>query len=90
MARINFEEFGLITDLKGEHTEKVNVKEVVADSIYKGANGVKALDLALKIYKSEGETEYTDDETELLTETVERNFTAMFIRSYRNAVGKEG
>lgn len=87
MAKINFKEFELVTDLAGKHIEKSDLSEPIADAIYKQAAGVKMLDLAMKIFK--GEQEYTDEEVDIITKFVEEHFTGMMIHSWRKAIGKE-
>jgi hypothetical protein len=44
----------------------MDVRESFADMIYNNVNGIKAHALALKIYESEGEADYTDDEVKLV------------------------
>lgn len=44
----------------------VDVREQFADLIYKGAAGIAALELARKIYMSNEETGYTDDEIAMM------------------------
>jgi len=90
MVKINFTEFWLVTDLDGKHVQKANVKEVVADAVYKKASGIKALALAMKIHNGDGEQEYDDDEAKILGNVIEGGLNAMFLRSYNRTIGKEG
>lgn len=47
--------------------------------IYLNVNGIKAHALAMKIYRSEGETEYTPEEVRLIKEVAERLCAPNFI-----------
>ena len=57
----------------------MDVRETFADMIYNNVNGIKAHALALKIYESEGEADYTDDEVKLVCVVAERLCVPGFI-----------
>lgn len=57
----------------------MDVRETFADMIYNNVNGIKAHALALKIYESEGEVDYTDDEVKLVRVVAERLCVPGFI-----------
>ena len=57
----------------------MDVRETFADMIYNNVNGIKAHALALKIYESEGEADYTDDEVKLMRVIAERLCVPGFI-----------
>lgn len=57
----------------------MDVRETFADMIYNNVNGIKAHALALKIYESEGEADYTDDEMKLVRIVAERLCVPGFI-----------
>jgi hypothetical protein len=57
----------------------MDVREPFADMIYNNVNGIKAHALALKIYESEGEADYTDDEVKLVRIVAERLCVPGFI-----------
>lgn len=57
----------------------MDVRETFADMIYNNVNGIKAHALALKIYESEGEADYTDDEVKLVRTVAERLCVPGFI-----------
>lgn len=57
----------------------MDVRETFADMIYNNVNGIKAHALALKIYESEGEVDYTDDEVKLVRTVAERLCVPGFI-----------
>lgn len=66
MARINFKKFSVYTGVSRKEKKQGDVREGFADIIYNTANGVRAHALAMKIYQSEGETEFTDDEVKTI------------------------
>lgn len=66
MAKINFKEFSVYTGVSRKDKKQGDVRESFADIIYNTANGVRAHALAMKIYQSEGETEFTDDEVKTI------------------------
>ena len=53
--KINFKEFRMFVDIAQENTRVVDARREFADIIYKSVNGVVAHDLALRIYRSEGD-----------------------------------
>ena len=57
----------------------MDLRETFADMIYNNVNGIKAHALALKIYESEGEADYTDDEVKLVRVVAERLCVPGFI-----------
>ena len=57
----------------------MDVRETFADMIYNNVNGIKAHALALKIYESEGEADFTDDEVKLVRVVAERLCVPGFI-----------
>lgn len=57
----------------------MDVRETFADMIYNNVNGIKAHALALKIYESEGEADYADDEVKLVRTVAERLCVPGFI-----------
>ena len=78
MKKINFEKLELYLNI--EKTEKTtqDVKSQFANAIYVGANGIEMHALAMKIYQSEGETEFTEKECEMIRHISQR-LTPMFI-----------
>ena len=70
MAKINFQQFPVPTGIHRDKHVSGDIRESIANMLYLNANGIKAHHLAFKIYESEGEQEYTDDEVKLLKEAV--------------------
>lgn len=67
MKKLNFQEFRMPTGVSRKEYHVVDVRESLADMIYKNAGGVAAHHLAFKIYESRGEATYTDEEVALMT-----------------------
>ena len=79
MKRIDFEHFNVYTSVSRKVARPMDVRETFADMIYNNVNGIKAHALALKIYESEGEADYTDDEVKLVRVVAERLCVPGFI-----------
>lgn len=81
--KIDFEKFPLFQGLSGQR-QVLNVKHVLADELYTKGQGIAFHALALKIYNSEGETEYSDMEYALLLDFAEHCMTPSFIDSLKS------
>lgn len=81
--KIDFEHFTVPTGISGSGTRTGDARESFADVIYTRVNGIRAHALAMKIYKSEGAEEYTDEETRLIRGMAERYCTPAFIDGLR-------
>ena len=79
MRRIDFQHFNVYLTVSNKETRPMDVRETFADMIYNNVNGIKAHALALKIYESEGEADYTDDEVKLVRVVAERLCVPGFI-----------
>ena len=66
MKKINFKEFQIQENLFSDTKTLVDVREGFSNVVYKNSQGIKGLNLALKIYKSDGETEFNDDELQII------------------------
>ena len=66
MKKINFANLSVRTGIGSYQTTRLNIKESFANMLYTQVSGIAALVLAQKIYKSEGEEEYDDNEYELI------------------------
>lgn len=66
MEKIDFKQFKFFTDITREEISLVDVRKPLADTLYKNANGIVAHDLALRIYRSNGEIELEDSDVRLL------------------------
>ena len=77
--KIDFQHFNVYQSVSHKEARQVDVRETFADMIYNNVNGIKAHALALKIYESEGEADYTDDEVKLVRVVAERLCVPGFI-----------
>ena len=77
--KIDFQHFNVYMAVNHKYARTMDVRESFADMIYNNVNGIKAHALALKIYESEGEADYTDDEVKLVRIVAERLCVPGFI-----------
>ena len=80
MRTVNFKQFRMFKDITQSETEEVDLRRDFSDLMYKNTNGVVSHDLALKIYRSEGDIELSDDEYRALIEFAAQG-TPLFIDS---------
>lgn len=88
--RIDFKHFTVPTGINGLHKQTGDARESFADIIYTMVNGIRAHALAMKIYKSDGAEEYTDDEVRLMKGLAERYCTPAFIDGLRAQIQEGG
>lgn len=79
MATINFEEFSVPVRIGSDKRRTGDARESVADLIYQNMGGIKAHSLALKIYRSEGATEYGSEEVRMIKAVCDRYALPSFI-----------
>jgi hypothetical protein len=79
MKRLNFKEFGIYTGICKKNRQIGDARESFADLLYLHANGIRAHALALKIFRSEGLVEYSDEEIALIRETAYKYCLPNFI-----------
>lgn len=81
--KINFEKFPCFIDIKKEQKKEENVKWDFSNAMYIKGGGVAMGALAIKIYNSEGEQEYSDQECELMMQFIHNtSFAPAFIESF--------
>lgn len=68
MKKINFKQLLIATDITRKHCENIDCRENFANVLYRNGNGIASHALALKIYNSNEETEYSDEEVSLMQE----------------------
>lgn len=68
MKKIDFSKVKVPASISKKHFQIEDMREQLADAIYKSATNVGYMALAMKIYKSEGEVELDDKEAALLKE----------------------
>lgn len=79
MQKINFQQFRIPVGIGCTDYRTGDARESVANMIYLNVNGIRAHALAMKIYQSEGETEYSDDEINTIREVSNQYGTPAFI-----------
>lgn len=89
MKKLNFQQFSLPTGIKKEQRVTGDARESIANVLYLNVNGIRAHHLAFKIFESEGEQDYADDEIELLKEVVNRYCLPNFIDGLKEQLNKE-
>ncbi len=88
MKKINFEKLEVYLDI--EKTKKIeqDVKSEFANFIYKNAAGIEMYALAMKIYNSQGETEFNEKECELIR-AASQSLAPFFIDAIENVLKDE-
>lgn len=66
MKKINFEKLLVATDIARKRCENKDCREDFANVLYRNGSGIAAHALALKIYSSHEDTEYSDEEIQLM------------------------
>lgn len=87
MVKLNFKEFFVYTSVNKKSKKVGDVREIFADLLYTGINGIRSHALALKIYQSDGETEFTDEEIQLICSTAEARCLPGFIDGLNEQLG---
>ncbi len=88
MAKINFKSIKVYDSISHKKSRTADAREQFADMIYKNVGGIKAHALALKIYNSEGETEYSPEEAELIKRVAEQLCLPGFIDGLMEQIGE--
>lgn len=90
MATINFQEFSVPVRIGSNRRRTGDARESVADLIYQNVGGIKAYALALKIYRSEGATEYGEDEVRIIEDVFDRWALPSFIDGLKEQLKEKG
>lgn len=64
--KVNFKSFRLYLNISKREYKDIDLRESIADILYQNSSGIAGLDLAQKIYKSEGEIDLSEKEVQLL------------------------
>ena len=70
IMKINFAQLETYTDIQKTNKICLDARQQLGELIYEVGSGIKAHSLALKIYNSEGELEYTDEEVQVIMQFV--------------------
>ena len=83
MIKLNFKQFSVPVGVGCKSIRTGDVRESFADIIYSKSNGIRAHDLAFKIYRSEGVESFSSEEVRLIKEIAETFCTPCFIDGLR-------
>ena len=86
MIKLNFQQFKIPTDIQHSAYKEGDVRETVANMLYRNVNGIRAHALAMKIFKSEGNTEYDELEVEFIKNMADTYGTPAFIDGLREQI----
>lgn len=79
MAKLNFQHFSIPIGISRKQRQTGDARESFANVIYLNVNGIKAHALAMKIYESEGETDYSEEEVNIIRNVAEKLCPPNFI-----------
>lgn len=89
MKKLNFRQFVMPTGVRRAKHCTVDAREGFADMIYNNVNGIRAHALALKIYQSDGEEEYSKEDCDLMVAVAERYALPGFIDGLRDQINNQ-
>ena len=78
--KINFEKFPCYIDIRRAAKVEMDVKYEFANQMYIHGNGIAMGALAMKIYNSKGEEEYSECECDIISEFA-KNLSPVFAES---------
>ena len=81
--KIDFENFRLFKGIDKKNVEVLNVKNVFADELYTRGQGIAFHALALKIFNSDANTDYNENEYQLMMMFAEQCMSPNFIDSLK-------
>ena len=77
--KLNFQQFSVPTGISRKNRQTGDARESFANMLYLNVNGIRAHALAMKIFHSEGETEYSPEEVALIKDVAEKLCAPNFI-----------
>ena len=80
MVKINFKEFRLYTSIAQTDTRTFDVREALSNGMYMTMQGIRVHDLALRIFRSDGDVDISDEDLAIIHEYA-KNLTPVFIDS---------
>lgn len=89
MAKLNFQLFKIPTGIDKCRFHIGDARESVANMLYLNVNGIRAHALAMKIYQSEGEIDYSEEEVRTLIEVANSYATPAFIDGLKNQLDNQ-
>ncbi len=86
MVKINFKQFRIPVGIGKDLYKTGDARESVANMLYLNVNGIRAHALALKIYQSEGDTDYSEEEIKSIIDVANMYATPAFIDGLREII----
>lgn len=84
MKKVDFKNFPVREKISSDEVVRIDVRESIGNAVYHNAAGVRGLDLAMKIYKSEDVVELDDKEYALLMEVADKTLIAPVVETLLN------
>ena len=88
MKKVDFKNYPIRMNIGSDEVKKVDTRESIGNAVYHNAAGVRGLDLAMKISKSEGVIELDDGEWNMLMQIDNQTLIAPVVETLIN-IGKE-
>lgn len=88
MTKINFSAFSVYTDITKSTKRILDLKQAIADKLYTEIPGIAAHELALRIYRSDGEMELNDNDVVILRDFTQQ-CTGALADSFEDAINGE-
>jgi len=82
--KINFKQLKVYVDINKTVEQYIDVAKDLAEGLYKTSAGIAGHSLALKIYNSTGEEDYSELEVDLITKYANQYATPFFIDALSN------
>lgn len=89
MDKINFKEFSMYNSISKKERVTGDARESFADILYSRCNGIRAKNLAMRIFNSSGELEVTPEDVTLIRMTAENFCTPAFIDAIDEQLNKK-
>lgn len=86
--KIDFSKLPCFTNISKQEKVNIDIKYDLSNAMYMHGGGVEIGSLAMKIYNSEGETEYTEQECNIILNFV-RNVNTMVADSLEDLINQE-
>lgn len=89
MAKLNFKELSIYTGISKKEKVTGDVRESFADVLYSQCNGIRAKNLAMNIFNSDGEMEVSSEDLTLIRAAANAYCTPAFIDAIEEQINKE-
>ncbi|MDL2243531.1 hypothetical protein LJB84_01660 [Bacteroidales bacterium OttesenSCG-928-J19] len=89
MNKVNFKELSIYTGIAKKKKMSGDARETFADILYSQCNGIRAKNLAMKIFNSDGEMEVSPEDINLIRFTADNFCTPAFIDAINEQLNRE-